>query len=119
MTQPILTSSQLHNGVWQGIIECETQPHVAVHYRDETLADVTLERTDAGWTITVPVPTAALSDGVHSFVVVDSATTEKLADFTVIAGASAADDLRAELELLRAELDMLKRALRRVCNTTD
>ena len=35
-----------------------------------------------------------------------------------IAGEAVSDDLRAEVELLRAELDMLKRAFRRHCLET-
>ena len=41
-----------------------------------------------------------------------------LGDFTLMAGDAVADDLRAEVELLRAELDMLKRAFRRHCLET-
>ena len=37
---------------------------------------------------------------------------------TFIAGEALADDIRAEIDLLRAELDMLKRAFRRHCVET-
>ena len=43
---------------------------------------------------------------------------EVLGSFTLIAGEALGDDLRAEVSLLRAELDMLKRAFRRHCLET-
>ena len=50
--------------------------------------------------------------------IIDADANVKLGDFTLIAGEPLADDLRAEVELLRAELDMLKRAFRRHCLET-
>jgi hypothetical protein len=41
-----------------------------------------------------------------------------LEKFTLIAGDVLGDDIRAEVDLLRAELDMLKRAFRRHCVET-
>lgn len=116
MTQPTLTPTRFENGLWQGHVQAETQPSLDVLYLGEALEGVELLPVETGWTLSVPVPAAALSEGVHCFIVVDTATTRKLSDFTVIAGAPAADDLRAEVELLRAELDMLKRAFRRICH---
>ena len=42
----------------------------------------------------------------------------KLGHFSIIAGEALGEDLHAEVELLRAELDMLKRAFRRHCLET-
>ncbi|CUJ97412.1 hypothetical protein RUE5091_01801 [Ruegeria denitrificans] len=117
MTHPTLTPIRFENGLWQGYLQAETQ--VEVLYLGEPLKDVQVKPSDNGWTLTVPVPVVALSDGVHSFVIVDTVTSEKLGDFTIIAGVPAADDLRAEVELLRAELDMLKRAFRRAQSTDE
>lgn len=113
MTHPILTPLRLENGIWQGLITSSAEPHVSVHYRDEVLDGVTLTASPDGWALAIPVPNSALSDGVHSFVILDRDSSEKLGDFTIIAGVPAADDLRAEIDLLRAELDLLKRAFRR------
>ncbi|MDA8740151.1 hypothetical protein N9M73_03340 [Rhodobacteraceae bacterium] len=43
---------------------------------------------------------------------------EVLARFTLIGGDLVDQDLRAEIDLLRAELDLLKRAFRRHCADT-
>jgi len=66
----------------------------------------------------VPVPVSALSDGVHSFLISDKRTGEKLNSFSILAGDPVRDDIRSELDLLRAELDMLKKAFRRHCVET-
>lgn len=42
----------------------------------------------------------------------------QLGHFTLITGVALGDDIRVEMELLRAELDMLKRAIRRHCVET-
>lgn len=116
MTQSTLTPILFENGIWKGRLEAASKPEIEVQYQGETLDGVVLEPDEDGWMLTVPVPVTALSEGVHSFVVVDVSNTRKLADFTVMSGTPAADDLRAEVELLRAELDMLKRAFRRICH---
>ena len=45
-------------------------------------------------------------------------TDARLASFTVVMGQPLDEDIRAEMALLRAELDMLKRAFRRHCVET-
>jgi hypothetical protein len=70
------------------------------------------------WLVQVPVPAELLSEGVQTFLIRNMATGEKLQHFTIITGVAMEDDLRAEVELLRAELDLLKRAFRRHCLET-
>ena len=77
-----------------------------------------LDPEQGSWTLRVPIPSEAVADGVQTFVISDGESGEKLASFSLIAGAPAADDIRVEIELLRAELDMLKRAFRRHCLET-
>lgn len=113
LTQATLTPIRFENAVWEGHIAADRQPQVVVRYLGEPLPDVELAASGDGWALRVPVPDAVLSEGVHTVVIWDEETQLKLGDFTVIAGSPAGDDLRSELELLRAELDMLKRAFRR------
>ncbi|WP_209597263.1 hypothetical protein [Ruegeria sp. HKCCSP351] len=114
MTQPSLTFIRFESGIWHGHVDAEQKPGLEVRYLGETLEGVELSPADNGWDLYVPVPVTALSEGVHSFVIVDAGSVEKLGSFSIIAGEPSADDLRAEVDLLRAELDMLKRAFRRV-----
>jgi len=69
------------------------------------------------WTLSIPVP-PVLSDGVQVFLINNSDSGDRLESFTIITGEPLDDDIRAETELLRAELDMLKRAFRRHCLET-
>lgn len=121
MSELSLTKIRFRNGVWQGKIsnapDTGARPDIHVRLLDQVVDGVTINEGGTGteWDLEVPVPSYALADGVHSFVIYDGAADTKLGDFTLIAGEAAADDLRAEVELLRAELDMLKRAFRRHC----
>lgn len=124
MSDLTLTKIRLRNGVWEGRLTgaptTGKRPDIRVTHLDLPVPDVELvEGTDSSfWTLTIPVPDYAVADGVQTFLIVDGETDTKLADFTLIAGESVPDDLRAEVELLRAELDMLKRAFRRHCLET-
>lgn len=119
-----LSKIRMRNGVWEGCIsgagDSGVKPIIAVRYLDRYVENVRLAPgSDAGtWDIAIPILAEAVADGVHTFVITDEVDDARLGDFTLIAGESVADDLRAEVELLRAELDMLKRAFRRHCLET-
>jgi len=68
--------------------------------------------------VKVPVPASAISDGVQTFVISDGDTGDVLNTFSILAGDAIGEDMRAEMDLLRAELDLLKRAFRRHCVET-
>ncbi|MBB96863.1 MAG: hypothetical protein CML68_19975 [Rhodobacteraceae bacterium] len=118
-----LTEITLRNGVWQGRLtgapDTGAEPQVAVTWQDRPVEGVALTASDqpGQWDLAVPVPAEAVADGVQTFVIAD-ADGERLGTFSLIAGAAASDDIRVEIELLRAELDMLKRAFRRHCVET-
>lgn len=127
MSELQLTKLNLRNGVWEGLIsgagDAGARPDIRVTHMDQPVSGVELgelaEQGEAGqWMLRVPVPRHAIADGVQTFLIFDGATDTKLADFTLIAGEPADENLRAEVELLRAELDMLKRAFRRHCLET-
>lgn len=114
MTQTTLTPVRFENGIWEGALTSVTAPRVEVLYQGQSLSDIDVAPDGDVWSLRISVPNTALSEGVHSFVVLDIPTGEKLGSFAIIAGTPAADDLLAEVDLLRAELDMLKRAVRRL-----
>lgn len=124
MSEMTLSKIRFRNGIWEGTItnvpDTGARPDIQVRLLDQLVDGITVKEggSDSEWNLHVPVPSHAVADGVHSFVIYDGATDTKLGDFTLIAGEAAADDLRAEVELLRAELDMLKRAFRRHCLET-
>ena len=124
MSDLTLTKIRMRNGVWEARIsgskDSDTRPDVRVTYQDRPVeaAELTEGSGPDQWVLLVPVPKQAVADGVHSFLIYDGADNTKLGDFTLIAGEAVTDDLHAEVELLRAELDMLKRAFRRHCLET-
>ncbi|MDB9857663.1 hypothetical protein OAC63_04650 [Amylibacter sp.] len=64
------------------------------------------------------IPKEFLMDGVQTFLFVFEGQTEILDRFSIITGEPLKEDLRAEIQLLREELDMVKRAFRRHCIET-
>ena len=120
MSELTLAKMRLRNGVWEGRIGGTdgVRPDIRVMYLDQPVENVEVIEEDGGWNLSVPVPTHAIADGVHTFLIINGEDDTKMGDFTLLAGEVIADDLRAEVELLRAELDMLKRAFRRHCLET-
>ncbi len=121
MSTLTVTKIRFRNGRWEGLVESRTAsappPDIKVLYLDRPVEDVSLSETETTgvWKLVIPIPQEAVADGVHSFVISGAAQDEPLAHFTLIGGDIAAEDLRTEVDLLRAELDMLKRAFRRHC----
>lgn len=119
-----LTKTRFREGVWEGLLSATAKeagpPEIAVTLRDQPVRGVTVtETSQAGrYVVEVPVPMEAVGDGVQTFLIRDAASETVLDSFTLIAGEVLGDDIRAEVELLRAELDMLKRAFRRHCLET-
>lgn len=114
-----LTETRIRNGVWHGILSGgEGVPQIDVRHLDQDVPNVAVEEIEGGWDLRIPIPQAAISEGVQTFVIADRISGDVLGDFTLIAGEALGDDIRAEVELLRAELDMLKRAFRRHCVET-
>ncbi|MCH2068033.1 hypothetical protein [Shimia sp.] len=124
MSELTLTKTRLFEGVWEGTLKTmeasAPKPQVHVTYLGEAVADVAIDQTEeAGlWRLRFPIPKESLSDGVQTVVITDQSTEKRLDTVSFIAGEALAGDLRAEIDLLRAELDMLKRAFRRHCVET-
>jgi len=108
-------------GIWQGdlIADGDTEPALRVTHLATALDGVDCRHDPANgvWHVTVPIPPDLISDGVQTFVISDAQGTT-LGSFAVICGEPLTDDLRAEIGLLRSELDLLKTAFRRHCAET-
>ena len=124
MSKLTLTKTRLLEGVWQGVLthegEGNYQPDIQVtHLQDDIPGVEVMENPDQGlWTVRVPIPPETISDGVQTFLIRDRKTGETLDSFALISGDALSHDIRAEVTLLREELDMLKRAFRRHCLET-
>jgi hypothetical protein len=117
---------RLAEGVWEGLLSASTKaaPKLLLRHRDELVGEPETVETEpaagevARWLVRFRLPTERLSDGVQTFVIEDASTGDALAHETIFAGEIVDDDIRAEVSLLRAELDLLKRAFRRHCSET-
>ena len=119
MAAVTLTRMRLAEGVWEGLLAAtrDTPPRLRIRHRDDLVGEP--ETSPAGaagrWLVRFRLPAERLSDGVQTFVIEDAETGDALASETLIAGGAVDADIRAEVDLLRAELDLLKRAFRRHC----
>lgn len=123
MTDLTLTKTRMKEGVWEGLLRRQGEeggpPDILATLDEKPVPGVeVIPDQKGGWLLRVPVPAEAIADGVQTVLIRDAAADEKLGAFTLIAGEALEDDIRAEIELLRAELDMLKRAFRRHCLET-
>lgn len=122
MMEQRLTKTRIRAGVWEGVLSgSEAAPKLEVLLLEQPVPGVVVEPVPGRpgeWAVRVPIPADALSEGVQTFLIRTVGTTETLAHFTVITGVAMEDDMRAEVDLLRQELDMLKRAFRRHCLET-
>ena len=123
MADVTLTRMRLTEGVWEGLLKVRdaSVPRLRLRHDDEDLGElepVELDAAQSGagnWLVRFQLPIERLSDGIQTFVIEDVQTGDALAHETVIAGEILDEDVRAEVQLLRAELDLLKRAFRRHC----
>ena len=117
-----VTKTRIYAGIWEGVISSKNketaEPQIEVVHMDQPIQSIslTVDAANTGvWQLRIAIPPEHLSDGVQVFLINDKATAEKLESFAIITGEPLEDDIRAEVELLRAELDLLKRAFRRHC----
>lgn len=116
-----LTKTRLQSGFWEGIISgSEDRPAVAVTHLDQPVEAVQLTQINgtSDWRVQIAIPKDAIADGIQTLLISDAASDEVVDRISIVAGDALGEDLRAEVDLLRAELDMLKRAFRRHCVET-
>lgn len=125
MTKPQLAKARIQAGVWEGVLvnahASEALPDLQVTHLSQKIDGVTVaphpDQADA-FLVKVPIPAEVLTDGVQTFLITETASGEVLNSFSVVTGQPLEADIRAEVDLLREELDMLKRAFRRHCTET-
>jgi hypothetical protein len=110
-----LTQTCIANGVWEGVLTGAIGADAleASHQgqRLEGLTVTPVAGQSGSHAVKLPIPATVLSEGVQTVLL--QAGGEVLASFTLIAGVPLEEDLQAEISLLRAELDLLKKAFRR------
>ncbi|QYK41840.1 MAG: hypothetical protein KF887_01460 [Paracoccaceae bacterium] len=123
MSDIALTQTRIRAGVWEGVLTGAgtAPPAIEALHLETPLPGLTVtpvpERA-GDYAVQLPIPATLLSEGVQTVILRDPATGTRLAHFTIVTGTPLEADIRAEVDLLRAELDMLKRAFRRHCLET-
>lgn len=125
MSELTVTKRRLLEGKWDGVVSradgaaMSEAPRIAVTLDGKQVLGVTLAQGgDGAWELSVPVPAEAIADGLRTVLIQDSQDGTALASIALLSGEALDEDIRAEVELLRQELDMLKRAFRRHCVET-
>lgn len=124
-SEPLLTATRLRAGVWEAELRTldgsTTLPRIEIVHLEKPLTKVQITPIDGPpgrWQIRAPIPAEALNDGVQTYLIRNASSGGTLGTFSIVAGEPLDGDLRAEIDLLRAELDMLKKAFRRHCQAT-
>ncbi|MGQ0566579.1 MAG: hypothetical protein ACT4OK_16110 [Gemmobacter sp.] len=122
MAEMVLTKTRIRAGVWEGVLTgTGPSPRIEAQHLGQPVPGLTvtpLPDRAGDHAVRLPIPPDLLTEGVQTFTFRDPATDTTLAHFTIVTGVALDDDIRAEVDLLRAELDMLKRAFRRHCLET-
>ena len=116
-----LTKTRIRAGIWEGVLSGTDRPALEVRHLEAEVPGISVAAIPdrpGEWAVRVPISAEVLGEGVQTFLIRNRDTGETLQHFTIITGVPMEDDLRAEVDLLRAELDMLKRAFRRHCLET-
>ncbi|MCC7320519.1 MAG: hypothetical protein IT542_06010 [Rubellimicrobium sp.] len=115
-----LTRARLIAGVWEGVLSggTGTPPPLEARHLDRVLPGLSVTAAEGAHVVRLSLPADVIADGVQTVVILDRDSGRPLDSVALIAGDALAHDIRAEVDLLRAELDMLKRAFRRHCNET-
>ena len=125
---PQFENHGMKSGIWSGLLTVKEAPaRVALIQHGEIVSIARLEAaTGTGsWQVEVALPSTVLTDGVHSLVLIADAGQKnepplpdavQLDHLHLMAGAPLEHELTAEIQLIRAELDLLKREFRRLAS---
>ena len=114
MTEWTLSKIRLSDGHWQGLLQggSGTPPDLVADHLGAPVGTITLTPQGKDWLVDLALPATLITDGAHCVILRRADSMAQLAMVTFIAGEDLAHDLRADVAMLRAELDLLKRALR-------
>lgn len=112
----ILNRVSLLSGQYRGhLVGAGEPPALRMVLDGETIGNLTpspIEGRDGEWQVEGDLGPGLLSEGTRTVVIVGP-NEDVLDSVTVVAGLNAPEDLRAELDALRAEVGLLKSAFRR------
>ena len=119
-----LTKKKIQNGVYEGVLKADGpigHPELVLSYLGQAVGEILADQVEGRqnqWLIRAKIPAEVITDGAMTFLIHLQGQTDVLDKFVIVAGEDTSSDIYAEMDLLRAELDLLKRAFRRHCVET-
>lgn len=106
--------TRIHAGIWEGVATgAVDKPDIRVLHLGKGQQGVVVTPVPGrpeDYAVRFPIPVELLSEGVQTFLLRHDGKT--VGQFSIVTGVPIEQDIRAEIDLLRAELDVLKRAFR-------
>lgn len=122
MSNRTLTRLRLAGGIYEGVLSGARKPPPLVARLDDRIvaqaAISDMENRADQFLVRFDLPASLIDDRAQVIDVTDADTGDVLDRVGILAGDALNEDLRAEVALLRAELDLLKGAFRRHCQET-
>lgn len=109
-----LEAGRISGGVWEAQVTAAEAPVITAVHGGRDVDGVTVAAVpgaEGRYAVRVPIPAWVLNEGVQTILVQSGGAT--VATVALVAGEPLDGDIRADLDFLRAELDLLKRAFQR------
>lgn len=110
-----IVDMRIRRGVCEGRVRGggDGAPELRFEAGETVLAAPRVSADAEGWVFALELPGALLDEGARSVLIFDAAADVQIGQFALSVGEALAEDLRAQVAQLRAELDLLKAAFRR------
>ena len=121
MAEETLTRVRLQGGRYEGLFTGAGDTVLEALHEGKIVAVAQLapdETAQGRFRVALDLPPSVIGEGVQVITLRSAASGAALDRITLMAGAPLDEDIRAEVALLRDELEMLKRAFRRHCSET-
>lgn len=121
MQDETLTRVRLRGGRYEGLFSGAPDTGIEAVHEGRAIAVAQVAPDDAApgrMRVTLDLPAEVIGEGVQVIALRATGSGQVLDRITLMAGTPLDEDIRAEVALLRDELEMLKRAFRRHCTET-
>lgn len=111
-----LTKLTITDGVYHGALSGRSKaPQLHLKNSDVKLVDAEVTQTGAhSFAVRIPLPADILTEGLLTLSIVDSETDAVLDTIAIITGEPLDHNLATQVNQLRAELDLVKSAIRKM-----
>ena len=120
MSDLVLIRKTIRGGQYEGQLSTNAKlrndPVLTLKLPDGSDSDVSVTLNEAKpktCDVVARVPGISLAEGIQTYVLQDSKSGKSLDSFAVVCGEPVQEDLRTEIALIRAELEMLKASFRK------